>query len=49
MIIAQGKAGEAAALGKRRPTPNLSFFQLGLARFERQTQLEKREEIMLCP
>ena len=32
MIIAQGKAAAAAALGKPRPAPNLSFFQSGLAR-----------------
>ena len=40
MIIDQGKAAEAAALGKRHPHPILSFFQSGLAR---QTRLEKRE------
>ena len=31
-IVAQGKDAEAAALGNRHPTPDLSFFQSSLAR-----------------
>ncbi len=48
MIVAQGKAAEAAALGKPRPNP-LSLFSNLIWRAEaRQTRLEKREAIILC-
>jgi hypothetical protein len=43
MIIAQGKAAEAAALGVTPPTPNLSFFQSGLARPRRAKPDWKKE------
>ncbi len=43
MIIARGKAAEAAAPGKTPPQPNLSFFQSGLARCERAKPDWKKE------
>ena len=41
-ISAQGKAAEAAALGKGHPTPNLLFFQSGLARARAPNQIGKK-------
>ena len=46
MIIAQGKAAEAAALGKKSPQPNLLFFfWFGVLR--RAKPEDKQEEIIL--
>ena len=48
MMVAPGKAAEAAARGKTPPQPNLSFFQSGLRTGAPQTRLEKREGIISC-
>ena len=48
LIIAQGKAAEAAALGKPPPQPN-SFFPSGLARQRRAKPEGKKEENILGP
>ena len=48
MIIAPGKATEAAARGKRPPHP-ASFFPSGLARLWRAKPEGKKEEIILRP
>ena len=47
MIIAQGKAAEAAALGKTPPTTNL-FFPIGLARLGRAKQNWEKESESFC-
>ena len=47
-MIAQGKAAEAAALGKAPPHPT-SFFTSGLARLRRAKPEVKKEEIILHP
>ncbi len=49
MIIAQGKAAEAAALGKGRPTHNFSFFLPDWRASGAPVRKEKREEIILGP
>jgi hypothetical protein len=47
LIIAQGKAAEAAALGKTRPHPISLFSFSGSARPRRdEPEKEKREEII---
>ena len=48
MIVAQGKAAEAAALGKTPPHP-ASSFSSGLARRRRAKPEEKEEEIIFGP
>jgi len=47
-ISAQGKAAEAAALGKRHPTPISLFSTLVWRARRRQTRVEKREQIIFC-
>jgi hypothetical protein len=42
-IPAQGKAAEAAALGKTTPHPNFPFFKFGLARLRAPTRIWKKE------
>jgi hypothetical protein len=48
MIVAQGKAAEAAALGKKPPHTH-SFFPSGLAPLRRAKPEGKTEEIILPP
>jgi hypothetical protein len=48
MIIAPGKAAEAAVRGKEPPRP-ASFFTSGLARLRRAKPEVKKEEIILRP
>jgi len=48
LILAQGKAAEAAALGKEPLHPN-SFFSSGWARQKRAQPEEKKEGIILRP
>jgi hypothetical protein len=48
LIVAQGKAAEAAALGKETPHPT-SFFTSGLARLWHAKPEVKKEEILLGP
>ncbi len=48
MIIAQGKAAEAAALGKRPTHPTAPFIQSGLVRLQRaKPGWKKAEQIIL--
>ncbi len=48
LIVAQGKAAEAAALGKKPPHPT-SFVSSGLARLWHAKPEEKKEVILLGP
>ena len=47
-MVAQDKAAQAAVLGKRHPTPNLSFSNLVCPNSFEANQIGKTEEIIFC-